>query len=74
MKILFTGATGVLGRSAVPQLVTEGHDVTAIARTVIGVLDGQVIGAVALEVLDGKVVTVRAILNPDKLSHLAETG
>lgn len=32
MKILFTGATGVLGRAALPRLVAEGHDVTAVAR------------------------------------------
>ncbi len=38
---------------------------------VVGTLDGQVIGAVALEVLDSQVVTVRAILNPDKLAHLS---
>lgn len=33
MKILFTGATGVIGRSAVPLLTKEGHDVTALARS-----------------------------------------
>lgn len=33
MKILFTGATGVLGRAALPRLVAEGHDVTAVSRS-----------------------------------------
>lgn len=33
MKILFTGATGVLGRAGVPALVDAGHDVTAVARS-----------------------------------------
>ncbi len=32
MKILFTGATGVLGRAAVPRLVEDGHDVIAVSR------------------------------------------
>ncbi|MGD2042188.1 MAG: DUF1731 domain-containing protein [Acidimicrobiia bacterium] len=32
-KILFTGATGVLGRAGVPALIAAGHDVTGIART-----------------------------------------
>lgn len=32
MKVLFTGATGVLGREAVPMLVANGHDVTGVAR------------------------------------------
>lgn len=33
MKILFTGATGVLGRAAVPRLVGDGHDVIAVSRS-----------------------------------------
>jgi nucleoside-diphosphate-sugar epimerase len=33
MKILFTGATGVIGRAAVPLLTEEGHDVTAVVRS-----------------------------------------
>lgn len=33
MKILFTGATGVLGRAAVPLLVDAGHDVNAVSRS-----------------------------------------
>ena len=32
MKVLFTGATGVLGRAAVPLLVDQGHEVSALAR------------------------------------------
>ncbi|MGB7860323.1 MAG: NAD(P)-dependent oxidoreductase [Acidimicrobiia bacterium] len=33
MKILFTGATGVIGRQALPMLIEEGHDVTAVSRS-----------------------------------------
>ena len=33
MKVFVAGATGVLGRRAVPLLVGAGHDVTALART-----------------------------------------
>lgn len=33
MKILLTGATGVLGRAAVPRLVEDGHDVIAVSRS-----------------------------------------
>lgn len=33
MKVAVTGATGVLGSSAVPALVAAGHDVVALART-----------------------------------------
>lgn len=33
MKILLTGATGVIGRAAMPYLVAAGHDVTAVYRS-----------------------------------------
>ena len=33
MRIFMTGATGVIGRRAVPLLVRAGHRVTAIGRT-----------------------------------------
>jgi nucleoside-diphosphate-sugar epimerase len=33
MKVFVTGATGAIGRFAVPELVRAGHDVTALART-----------------------------------------
>ncbi len=33
MRVAVTGATGVIGRSAVPALVSAGHDVVALTRT-----------------------------------------
>ncbi len=33
MRILVTGATGVLGRRVLPLLAADGHDVTAVARS-----------------------------------------
>lgn len=33
MRVFLTGATGVLGRRALPHLVADGHEVTAVART-----------------------------------------
>ena len=32
MKVFFTGATGVLGRKAVPKVLEAGHEVTAVSR------------------------------------------
>jgi RNA polymerase sigma-70 factor (ECF subfamily) len=32
--------------------------------------DGKVIGTMTLDVLDGRIQTIRAVLNPDKLRHL----
>jgi uncharacterized protein YbjT (DUF2867 family) len=33
MRIFLTGATGVIGRRVVPELIAQGHKVTAIARS-----------------------------------------
>lgn len=38
---------------------------------VLGVLDGKVIGAIAFQIDEGRVIAVRAVLNPEKLEHLA---
>jgi RNA polymerase sigma-70 factor (ECF subfamily) len=32
--------------------------------------DGKVITAWALDILDGRIQTIRAVLNPDKLGHV----
>lgn len=32
--------------------------------------DGRVLGVMALDVLDGRIQTIRAVINPDKLEHL----
>jgi uncharacterized protein YbjT (DUF2867 family) len=33
MKILLTGATGIIGRATVPRLAAVGHDVAAVYRS-----------------------------------------
>src|SRR5215203_305070 len=33
MKVFLTGATGAIGRRAVPALIAAGHEVTGVART-----------------------------------------
>jgi uncharacterized protein YbjT (DUF2867 family) len=34
MKVFIAGATGVVGRRAIPLMIAAGHQVTAVARTV----------------------------------------
>ena len=36
--------------------------------------DGQVIGVIALDVVDGQVASIEAVVNPDKLTHLGPVG
>lgn len=33
MRVLMTGATGVIGRETIPRLITAGHEVTGISRS-----------------------------------------
>ena len=33
MRVFLAGATGVVGRALIPQLLEAGHEVTALART-----------------------------------------
>ena len=50
MKMLFTGATGVVGRVAVPLLVGAGHEVAAVSRSEEGRQWLQHVGARPIEI------------------------
>lgn len=59
MKIFVTGATGVLGRRVVAQLVAAGADVTGVARTQEKAAGLRELGATPVEV---------SLFDPDRLS------
>ncbi|HSJ36203.1 MAG TPA: NAD(P)-dependent oxidoreductase [Acidimicrobiia bacterium] len=44
MKILFTGATGVLGTAAIPHLIEAGHEVVGVGRTDLDLFDRAAVG------------------------------
>ena len=50
MRVFVTGATGVLGRRAVPALVAAGHDVTALVRSPMKADVTRSLGATPVEV------------------------
>jgi RNA polymerase sigma-70 factor, ECF subfamily len=50
--------------------VVEPHDVNGQPGAIIRDRDGKVISTWALDILDGRIQTVRAVINPDKLGHL----
>jgi len=54
MRVLLAGATGVIGRQAVPVLAAAGHQVIGLARTPIQLPDAEV---VAIDALDRAAVT-----------------
>jgi nucleoside-diphosphate-sugar epimerase len=72
MRVLFTGATGVIGRRAVPRLVGAGHDVVGLSRTAEGAKWLKAAGAEAVDIdlLDEEAV-LTATGGVDAVAHFA---
>jgi nucleoside-diphosphate-sugar epimerase len=72
MKVFVTGATGAIGRAAVPQLVAAGHDVKAVARSDAKAAGLRAVGAepVAVDLFDAGAVRA-AVSGSDGVAHLA---
>ena len=72
MRVLLTGATGVIGRRLIPLLRAQGHDVTAVARTPAGraAVERQGATGVALDLFDRNAVE-RAVDGQDAIVNLA---
>lgn len=72
MRVLVTGATGVLGRRAVPALVSAGHEVVAVARTEAKATAVRKAGAepIALDLLD-PVAVASAVEGVEAVANLA---
>ncbi|GAA3368224.1 RNA polymerase sigma-70 factor [Streptomyces antimycoticus] len=52
----------------------ELHEVNGQPGAVFRERDGKVLQALVLDVLDGQVQAIRAVINPDKLGHLGPVG
>jgi nucleoside-diphosphate-sugar epimerase len=72
MRVFVAGATGVLGRRVVPQLVKAGYEVTAVGRSEAARLQLANVGAmpVALDLFDLDAVH-RAVANHEVVINLA---
>ncbi|MCM9081820.1 RNA polymerase sigma-70 factor [Streptomyces sp. NBC_00160] len=51
-------------------VTTEPHDVNGEPGAIARDPDGKVLHVLAFELLDGRVRTIRSVVNPDKLAHL----
>lgn len=78
MKVFITGATGVIGRRAVPLLVAAGHAVTAVERSCVGAAHIAHVGAqpIELDLFDARAVRAavaghEAVIN--LATHMPET-
>ena len=52
----------------------EPHEVNGQPGAIFRDRDGRVLHTMVLEVLDGRIQAIRAVLNPDKLGHLGPVG
>ncbi len=50
--------------------VMEPHEVNGQPGAIFRDRDGKVINTLAFDILDGRIQTIRAVINPDKLGHL----
>ncbi|WP_314243989.1 RNA polymerase sigma-70 factor [Streptomyces sp. DSM 40907] len=51
-------------------VTSEPHDVNGEPGAIVRTPDGKVLHTLAFEVLDGRIRTIRSVVNPDKLAHL----
>lgn len=72
MKVLFTGATGVIGREAIPTIIDQGHEVTAAARdgSETDWLDDLGVRTVVVDLFNAEAVTA-AVEGHDAVAHFA---
>ena len=50
--------------------VVEPHEVNGQPGAIIRTRDGQVVNILALDILGGRIQTIRSVINPDKLGHV----
>ncbi|MGW4688934.1 RNA polymerase sigma-70 factor [Streptomyces sp. NPDC004244] len=60
----------VFPRLARIDVTLERHEINGQPGAILRDRDGKVLQAMVLEVLDGRIQTVRTVVNPDKLGHL----
>lgn len=72
MKILFTGATGVLGKASLPLLVAEGHDISGVFRSEVEKEWLEAVGArpARVDLFDPASIS-RAMSGMDSVIHFA---
>ena len=52
----------------------DPHEVNGQPGAILRDRDGKVVGTMSLDVLDGRVQTIRSVVNPDKLGHLGPSA
>ncbi|MET7459726.1 hypothetical protein [Nonomuraea sp. NPDC005501] len=53
-----------------PDIVVPAHELNGQPGAIFRDRDGKVLHTFALDILDGQIQAIRAVINPDKLGHL----
>ena len=61
-------------QSRLPGVTMQRADVNGQPGALVLDSDGRVFGVFALDIRDGRVQTIRSVINPDKLRHFGEVG
>ncbi|MFI7298074.1 MerR family transcriptional regulator [Streptomyces sp. NPDC050121] len=64
----------VFPRMARVDVTFEQHEVNGQPGAIFRDRDGKVLQALTLDVLDGRIRTIRVVINPDKLAHMGPVG
>ncbi|MFG2724459.1 RNA polymerase sigma-70 factor [Streptomyces canus] len=64
----------VYPRMARIEVTFEPHELNGQPGAIFYDRDGKVLHTLALDILDGRIQTIRAVINPDKLSHVGPTA
>lgn len=60
----------VFPHMALVDVTFEAHEVNGQPGAVFRTRDGEVLHTMVLDVVDGRILTIRSVINPDKLRHL----
>jgi len=55
-------------------VVVEPHEVNGQPGAIFRDRDGKVLNTLALDILDGRIQTIRSVINPDKLGHVGQVA
>jgi RNA polymerase sigma-70 factor (ECF subfamily) len=62
--------TSVFPRLARIDVTLEPHEVNVQPGAILRDRDGKILNTWALDILDGRIQTIRTVTNPDKLGHV----
>jgi RNA polymerase sigma-70 factor (ECF subfamily) len=65
---------GLIPAIGAVELGVQPHEVNGQPGAIVRDGSGRVLGTLALDILDGRIQTIRGVVNPDKLRHLGPVG